>query len=133
MTAQIIEGQTMERSVKKMSSRFQNLHDKVAVVTGASSGIGKSIALALAEEGARVCFVGRKQNTLEEVAKLVREHAPKSWAFRADLTRDEDIAGLAADLGRDGGHVDILILCGGEIHHAEHAGALITDFDAQYR
>lgn len=123
----------MERSVKKMSSRFQNLHEKVAVVTGASSGIGKAIALALAEEGARVCFVGRKLNTLEEVAKLVREHAPQSRAFRADLTRDEDIAALAADLGRDGGRVDVLILCGGEIHHAEHAGAAIRDFDVQYR
>jgi NADP-dependent 3-hydroxy acid dehydrogenase YdfG len=132
MTAQIVEGQVTERPVKT-SFRFQNLRDKVAVVTGASSGIGKSIALALAEEGAQVCFVGRKVNTLEEVAKLAQEHSPQGRAFRADLTHDEDIVALAADLERNGGRVDVLVLCGGEIHHAEHAGASITDFDAQYR
>ena len=80
MTAQIIKGQTMEPSLK-MSSRFQNLRDKVAVVTGASSGIGKSIARALAEEGAQVCLVGNKLNTLGEVEKLVREHALEAEFF----------------------------------------------------
>jgi NADP-dependent 3-hydroxy acid dehydrogenase YdfG len=132
MTAQIVGGQITEHPVKT-SFRFQNLRNKVAVVTGASSGIGKSIALALAEEGAQVCLVGRKLNTLEEVAKLALEQSPQARAFRADVTRDEDVAALAADLQRNGGSVDVLILCGGEIHHAEHASASITDFDAQYR
>jgi NADP-dependent 3-hydroxy acid dehydrogenase YdfG len=108
------------------------LRDKIAVVTGASSGIGKSIALALAGEGAQVCLVGRKLDTLEEVAKLAHQQSPLTHSCRADLTHDEDIHALVADLEHSG-RVDVLVHCAGEIHRAEHARASLTDFDAQYR
>ena len=111
----------------------QNLCDKVAVVTGASSGIGKAIALALAGECAQVCLVGRKLDALEDLAKTAHQHSLRARACRADLTRDEDIHALVADLGRNGGRVDVLVHCAGEIRHAEHARAPLSDFDAQYR
>ena len=125
-------GQTESRSEKSTFS-FLCLRDKIAVVTGASSGIGKSIALALADEGIQVCLVGRRRETLEEVAKLSHEQSPLSRVYCADLTRDEDIHSLVADLERNGGRVDVLVHCAGEIHHADHASALLADFDAQYR
>ncbi|HXJ06017.1 MAG TPA: SDR family NAD(P)-dependent oxidoreductase [Candidatus Acidoferrum sp.] len=112
---------------------MQNLQGKFAVVTGASSGIGRSIALAMAEESAHVCLVGRRLEPLEAVARLAREYSPSTRVCRADLTRDEDIDALAADLLRNGGHVDVLVHCAGEISHGEHASAPIADLDAQYR
>jgi NADP-dependent 3-hydroxy acid dehydrogenase YdfG len=132
MTVQTTEGQ-ITGSPLKTSFQLQSLRDKTVVVTGATSGIGKSIALALAQEGAQVCLIGRNSRSLEEVAKLAQEQSPQVQAIRADLTRDEDIAALATDLKRNGGRVDVLVLCGGEIFHGEHAAAAIADFDAQFR
>ncbi len=109
------------------------LADRVAVGTGASSGIGKAIALALASEGAQVCLVGRKLDTLEALAKTAQQHSLRARACRADLTRDEDIRALVADLERNDGRVDVLVHCAGEIRRAEHARAPLTDFDEQYR
>jgi NADP-dependent 3-hydroxy acid dehydrogenase YdfG len=111
----------------------QNLCDRVAIVTGASSGIGRAIALALAVEGAQVRLVGRKLDTLEAVVKIAKGHSLRASACRVDLTRDEDIHALVADLERNDGRVDVLVHCAGEIRHAEHAQAPLTDFDAQYR
>jgi NADP-dependent 3-hydroxy acid dehydrogenase YdfG len=110
-----------------------NLCDKVAVVTGASSGIGKAIALALAGEGVRTCLVGRKFDTLEGLATTIQQHSLRARVCCADLTRDEDIHALVADLERHEARVDVLVHCAGEIRHEEHARALLTDLDAQYR
>jgi NADP-dependent 3-hydroxy acid dehydrogenase YdfG len=111
----------------------QSLANKVAVVTGASSGIGKAIARALVDEGSRVCLVGRRLEKLEEVARLFGKGAHRPSAYRVDLTRDEDIDAMAKELQRCGRSVDILVHCAGEIHHARHADASIADLDAQYR
>jgi len=128
MKTETISGQSSEQSVKPDSS-FLDLRDKIAVVTGASSGIGKAIALALAEEGAQVHLVGRRLGALEEAAKLAKTHSPRAQAVRADLTRDEEVRSLAASLER----ADILVHCAGEIRHSEHERASLDDFDAQYR
>jgi len=122
-----------ESNTAKSSCSFLSLRDKVAVVTGASSGIGKAISLTLAAEGAQVCLVGRNTETLEEVAKAAHAHSPFSRACRADLTRDQDIRFIAENLERDGGRVDVLVHSAGEIHHADHADAKVADLDAQYR
>jgi len=110
----------------------QSLANKVAVVTGASSGIGKAIARALGDEGARVCLLGRRLEKLEEVARLFAKGARQPSVYRVDLTRDEDIDAMTRDLQRSCGGVDILVHCAGEIHHARHADASIADLDAQY-
>jgi NADP-dependent 3-hydroxy acid dehydrogenase YdfG len=118
---------------QKRSSSSQNLRDGVAVVTGASSGIGRAIAWALAGEGAQVRLVGRKLDTLEDLVKTAQEHSLRASACRVDLTCDEDIHAFVTDLERNDGRVDVLVHCAGEIHHAEHARAPLTDLDAQYR
>ena len=110
-----------------------NLQGKIAVVTGASSGIGQALALALASEGAQVSAVGRNLERLGEATRLAQKLSPSSRAFCADLTRDADIEALATSLTRAHERVDILVLCGGEIHHNEHASATVADLDAQYQ
>ena len=91
------------------------LKNQVALVTGASSGIGKAIALGLAAQGAVLGLVGRKLETLEAVAESAREAASHVRCYRADLTSDEDIQNLAACLRQDFDCVDLLIHSAGII------------------
>ena len=109
------------------------MKDQVAVVTGASSGIGKAIALSLAERGAEVCLVARRHEALESVAEQVRSSGTQGHVCPADLTRDEDIRKLTEKLRDDFGKVDILVLCGGAIFHGPAENAALADFDLMYR
>ena len=112
---------------------METLKDQVAVVTGASSGIGKAIALALAGRGAEVCLAARRREALEAVAALVRAQGVKGHVFPADLTSDEDIRGLAEKIQRDFHGVDVLVLCGGAIFHGKLECAPLAEFDLMYR
>lgn len=112
---------------------MDSLKGQIAVVTGASSGIGKAIALALAAQGAEICLVARRRELLEEVARQVRALASKGLACPADLTRDEDIRGLGERLQKDFGRVNILVLCGGAISHGALDKASLADLDLLYR
>jgi len=67
------------------------LKDQVAVVTGASSGIGRAIALALAGQRAGLCLVGRSRGALEMVADCVRATVPHLMIAPIDLTLDQNI------------------------------------------
>jgi NADP-dependent 3-hydroxy acid dehydrogenase YdfG len=111
----------------------ESLKNQLAVVTGASSGIGKAIALALAKNGAEVCLVARRREALDAVAREAQGNGTRSHVTCADLTRDDDIRGLAESLQRDFGHVDILILCGGVISHGPLEKAPLEEFDLMYR
>jgi NADP-dependent 3-hydroxy acid dehydrogenase YdfG len=111
----------------------ESLKSRVAVVTGASSGIGKAIALALAKPGAEVCLVARRRGALEGVAREAEGEGARSLIFCADLTRDEDIHALHESLQHDPGRVDILILCGGAISHGPLEKAPLEEFDLMYR
>lgn len=106
--------------------------DKVAVVTGASSGIGKAITLALAEQGVTVCLVGRRLDALEEAAKIARETAVRILTHQADLTLSEDIQDMVMRLKDEAGHVDILVHSAGVISLGEVETTSVKDFDYQY-
>ena len=109
------------------------LKNQVAVVTGASSGIGKAIALGLAAQGAVLGLVGRRLETLEAVAESAREAASHVLCYRADLTSDEDIQNLAACLRQDFDYVDLLIHSAGIIAIGRLESARVQDLDWQYR
>lgn len=106
---------------------------QVAVVTGASRGIGRAIALDLALEGAVVCVVGRNLASLEAVGKGAA--MVKEWLIpcQADLENDQDILSLAASLKRAFDGLDMLVHCAGMIALGEIGKASIDDFDRQYR
>ena len=106
--------------------------DQIAVVTGASSGIGKAIALGLAERNATICLVGRRLETLEAIAQKARETAPRSTSYQVDLTRDEDIQKLTASIEQDFEQVDILVHSAGVFSMGQIETAPVEHFDWQY-
>ncbi|MFL6196449.1 MAG: SDR family oxidoreductase [Thermoanaerobaculia bacterium] len=81
----------------------------VALITGASGGIGEAIAIALAREGARLLLSGRSQEKLELVAERARDLTPRVEAFAADLAEDAGVQALADRALESFGGVDILI------------------------
>ena len=71
------------------------ISDQVAVVTGAGSGIGKAIALALGLKGATLALIGRRIAPLESVVELVRGAGVVAQAFPTDLAREDEVRNLA--------------------------------------
>jgi len=83
--------------------------NKVVMITGASSGIGKGLALDLASRGAKLGLIARRLNLLDEIVNVVRLRGKKAYAIAADV-RDADAMGSAADRIRAQlGPIDILI------------------------
>ncbi|MDE0962784.1 MAG: SDR family NAD(P)-dependent oxidoreductase [Candidatus Latescibacteria bacterium] len=81
-------------------------HDKVALVTGAGSGIGRHSALALAEAGYAVVLVGRRQDALEETAQLAG--AASTLAVPTDVGDPESVNALFAQVEEHYGRLDVL-------------------------
>jgi NAD(P)-dependent dehydrogenase (short-subunit alcohol dehydrogenase family) len=93
-----------------MSSRLQN---KIAIVTGAGSGIGRACALALAREGAKVTLVGRRRTPLESVA---REIGDSALAVAADVSRKDEIARAVEKTMAHFGAINVLLNNAGVLH-----------------
>jgi len=110
------------------------LRDRVALVTGASSGIGEAVALALAGEGARLALAARREERLERVALDARKAgAPDARAFQADLSEPASIADLVSRVQSVYGHIDILIANGGGPKAGTFLDLSMDDWDAGYR
>jgi len=87
----------------------QRLDGRVAVVTGASKGLGKQMAEALAEAGATVVLVARSGELLEGVRAEITGRGGKAHAFAGDVSREADVAAVAGEIRRQAGVPDILI------------------------
>ena len=86
------------------------LHGKVALITGASKGLGKAMALALAGSGAKIALVSRDVELLNEVAAEVRTNGGEAQVFQTDVTREDQVMQLEKDFTAAlGNHVHILI------------------------
>lgn len=105
------------------------LRDKVALVTGASKGIGKAVALTLAAEGARVAVVARDGALLDKVAADCRDRSGKdAAAVTADLSRLAEIERVVHETKARLGRVDILVNNAGAIR----GGDFLRIPDAQW-
>lgn len=85
------------------------LAGRVAVVTGASAGIGASLAEMLAAEGAKVVLAARRESELNQVADEIRRRGGVAIPVVTDLTSDESIVRLLATARAEAGHVDVLV------------------------
>jgi NAD(P)-dependent dehydrogenase (short-subunit alcohol dehydrogenase family) len=88
--------------------RFR-LDGKVAIVTGASSGLGAAFALGLAEAGADVAICARRVERLEATAERVRGLGRRCLAVPADVAKPEDCARVVEETVRELGRVDVLV------------------------
>ena len=102
---------------------------KLAIVTGATSGIGKAIALALAAEGADLRIIGRERSSLEAVAGSC---ASRVTISTVDLANGDETERWAAEVKATCDHVDFLIHSAGVISIARMEDAQVSDLDRQY-
>src|SRR3954470_13250847 len=85
------------------------LQDKVAIVTGASNGIGRAIAETFAAEGAKTVLVARRAELLDEVAAGVEANGGRGLPVPADLTSEEQIEALFDRAVKIYGRIDVLV------------------------
>jgi NADP-dependent 3-hydroxy acid dehydrogenase YdfG len=104
-----------------------------SVITGASSGIGRAIAIAIASKGGFVCLVGRDQERLEAVAQISRETARSVLVHTAGLAVDGAIEALTQRLREEFTTLDILVHCAGAHSIGTVEATSLQQLDALYR
>ena len=83
-------------------------HNKVAIVTGAGSGIGKAVALTLLNDGYRVALAGRRKDALEQTAKDAGANGSRALAVPTDVTKPDSVAALFAATKKAWSRLDVL-------------------------
>ena len=106
------------------------LENKVAIVTGASRGMGRATAMALAGEGAKVALAARSESALSEVARGIQQAGGKAWAHPTDITDKHAVNNLVNEVHKRSGRVDILVNVAGLGIFAPVADFKTEDWDA---
>jgi NADP-dependent 3-hydroxy acid dehydrogenase YdfG len=94
--------------------RYPKLQDKIAIVTGASRGIGRATAISLAQAGAHLALGARDASALEETASLVHSAGREALALVTDVTSQPQVEALVAQTLQRWGRVDILVANAGQ-------------------
>lgn len=89
----------------------KHLEHSVAIITGASSGIGQATAKRLAASGARVVLVARRANRLEVLAEEIRDGGGAAKVIAADITRAAEASGVIAQTIAEFGRLDTRVHC----------------------
>ncbi|MBQ6539096.1 MAG: SDR family oxidoreductase [Bacilli bacterium] len=107
-----------------------NLKGRVAAITGASSGLGKQMAHAFAEQGADLVLMARRVERLEELKEELEKKGVKVLPIKCDVTDPANVNEAAKTAEKEFGKVDILVNCAGS---AKNAGVLeMTDEDWEF-
>jgi len=122
----------VETSSQAVGSRNRDLAGKLAVVTGASSGIGRAIAVGLSRLGADLWLVGRNAERLAQTVAESQRFSVKVWSSLLDLTTDAGLDVLLQKLQAESGRVDILVHSAGIFQQSPMKNARIRDLDLQY-
>lgn len=107
-----------------------DISGQVAVITGASRGIGKACAVALAKEGVNVVITARTEDELNDLAAQIEsEYGVKALAVKADVADEKDVATLAEKSFGAFGKVDILVNNAGVARYASLVDTTVEDYD----
>ena len=108
----------------------REMEGRAALVTGATSGIGRATALRFAREGARVALVGRSEEALGEVAEAARAAGGEVLEIRADVTDEAAANGAVERAVRSFDGLDVLVCAAGVIHNGTVETTSLDDWDA---
>ena len=92
-----------------MSEKMFSLEGKVALVTGAAYGIGYAMAKALAKAGAKIAFNCRGEKHMEEALKAYKEDGIEVKGYFCDVTKEDQVKEMVADIEKTMGTIDILV------------------------
>ncbi len=95
--------------VKNNKNIIMNLKDKVAIITGASSGIGEATALKLAKEGVKVVLTARSEDKLKELAQKIENENGTALVVTADVTKSDEFKNVVKKTKSEFGTVNILV------------------------
>ena len=85
------------------------IKDKVAIITGASSGIGYATAMALSKAGAKVAIGARRTDRLEDLENKIKENSGEVYSQKLDVTKREECESFVKNVLEKWGSVDILV------------------------
>lgn len=85
------------------------LRDKVSIVTGSSSGIGKAIALRFGQEGAKVVVAARRLQLCEQTVSQIKKQGGEAWPIQTDVGDERQVERLISDTVNRYGRIDILV------------------------
>lgn len=105
-----------------------SLEGKVALVTGATHGIGMGIAVALAKAGAKVCFNGRSAEKNAQAVENYRKQGVEARGYVCDVTKEDEVRKMIADIEAELGSVDILVNNAGIIQRTPMLEMKAEDF-----
>ena len=100
-------------------TEYTSLKHKVAIITGGGTGIGRGIALALAEQQSRVVVCGRRKGRLEETIQLIRETGAEALAVQADVSEPGDVGRVVQATLEKFDRIDILVNNAGVFEEGE--------------
>jgi NAD(P)-dependent dehydrogenase (short-subunit alcohol dehydrogenase family) len=103
------------------------LKDRVCIVTGASKGLGRAIALALSEEGARVAVNGRNETDLEKLAEEIQQKGREVFIATADVSQSEEVNRMVDLVVKRFDRVDVLVNNAGGAMFTNHVFAEVTE------
>ncbi|GAC1629568.1 MAG: glucose 1-dehydrogenase [Chloroflexota bacterium] len=92
-----------------LDSTMHELHNRVALVTGAGRGVGQAIAMALSRHGAAVAVSARSQNQIAATANAIEQAGGRALAVPADVTNERDVAHLVEQTEKHLGPIDLLV------------------------
>lgn len=109
------------------------MNQRVALVTGAASGIGRAVSEAFFKEGVTVCLADRDLQQAEAVAAVFREYGGRASAYQVDVRKEESVGALFDAIGQQFGRLDHCVTCAGVINKTKLLELTLAEWEEVIR